>query len=153
MVVGFVPGAPGKATEQSKRDESTCSGWKRRAKWKQGKSSGAVRPGTPATMPTQTLPDVAQGSSFQQLRISSRDRPQYDSYDSTPAYGSAAPSAGSEVTTTWHLWKGAADENIALMKKIRIERDNQIVQVLEQDLQYVSSLKRNVSMKLDNHLR
>uniref|UniRef100_A0A7S0BP78 Uncharacterized protein n=1 Tax=Rhodosorus marinus TaxID=101924 RepID=A0A7S0BP78_9RHOD len=149
MVVGFVPGAPGKATEQ-KRDESTCSGWKRRAKWKQGKSSGAVRPGTPATMPTQTLPDVAQGSSFQQLRISSRDRPQYDSYD-TPSYGSA-PSSGSEIST-WHLWKGAADENIALMKKIKVERDNQIVQVLEQDLQYVSSLKRNVSIKLDNSLR
>mmetsp|Transcript_15467 Transcript_15467/g.22688 ORF Transcript_15467/g.22688 Transcript_15467/m.22688 type:complete len:154 (-) Transcript_15467:84-545(-) len=153
-MIGFVGGvAPGAKPDTQPREGVTCDGWKKRAKWKQGKESGAIMPGTlPTDIPTlQAGAGAPSVSTYSPGRAAPSPSAPMD-YGRAPPMGGNVSSGTSEVPL-FELWKGVSEEIIEKMKAVKMETDRSVVQQHEEDISYLNTVKNKAASKLDSAAR
>uniref|UniRef100_A0A7S2ZGQ9 Uncharacterized protein n=2 Tax=Eukaryota TaxID=2759 RepID=A0A7S2ZGQ9_9RHOD len=159
-MIGFVGGVPGAKPDTQSREGVTCDGWKKRAKWKQGRDSGAVMPGTlPTEIPTLQTGAAPSTSTYSPGRSAPAAAPMDYGRSSAPMdYGRAAPLGGNVASGTsevplFELWKGVSEEIIEKMKAVKMESDRSVVQQHEEDISYLNTVKNKAASKLDSAAR
>ncbi|KAJ8908043.1 hypothetical protein NDN08_008140 [Rhodosorus marinus] len=157
-MIGFVGGvAPGVKPDTQPREGVTCDGWKKRAKWKQGKDSGATMPGTlPSDIPTL---QAGAGAGAGPASVSTYSPGRTAAAPSAPMDYGRAPPMGGNVTSgksevpLFELWKGVSEEIIEKMKAVKMESDRSVVQQHEEDISYLNTVKNKAASKLDSAAR
>eukprot|EP00189_Rhodosorus_marinus_P005133 CAMPEP_0113972666 /NCGR_PEP_ID=MMETSP0011_2-20120614/13670_1 /TAXON_ID=101924 /ORGANISM="Rhodosorus marinus" /LENGTH=234 /DNA_ID=CAMNT_0000989801 /DNA_START=136 /DNA_END=840 /DNA_ORIENTATION=- /assembly_acc=CAM_ASM_000156 len=117
-MIGFVGGVPGAKPDTQSREGVTCDGWKKRAKWKQGRDSGAVMPGTlPTEIPTLQTGAAPSTCTYSPGRSAPAAAPMDYGRSSAPMdYGRAAPLGGNVASGTSEVakWKQGRDSGAVM---------------------------------------